>query len=197
MTAGLASNIVGAMNQKFFSQLLALAVFFPVGTTFCLIGQSAVESTSEQRTAEQANGADPALSQPQQATTSTAPAQSATTMETPAAGGQTSQKSDDALRVESYKSQRVQRLLRTAQKSFEKLALEITKAVEKDPTYQNLFTAGDNPPTQQQIYRAHREAVERAMQKPQIKKLKSRAQKDFVEFRKAYNSTLDAKRASP
>jgi hypothetical protein len=102
----------------------------------------------------------------------------------------------DKLRVEAYKSQRVQRHLRATQNAFEKIAEEINKLVEKDEQYLNAIKVVDAPVTEQQRNQARREAVERAMQTAQVKKLKSEAQKHFEEFRRAYNAALEAKKAT-
>jgi len=103
------------------------------------------------------------------------------------------QQDSDSLRVEAYKSKQVQLRLRETKAAFEKLAQQILKTLENDNQYQTLLQR-IIPSQSKELDFAKQQAVERALQTPQIKKLKDQAQRHFEKYRQAYRTALATKK---
>jgi len=103
------------------------------------------------------------------------------------------QQDSDSLRVEAYKSKQVQLRLRETKAAFEKLTQQILKTLENDNQYQTSLQR-ITPSQSKELDFAKQQAVERALQTPQIKKLKDQAQRHFEKYRQAYRTALATKK---
>lgn len=98
---------------------------------------------------------------------------------------------DKSPRQLAHERQNVQRPLRAAQEAFEKAAAKIAEIVEKDQTYLDAIRLKDGVvPTEAQRNAARREAVARAKDNKEVRKLLEEARKHFEDYKKALDTAL-------
>ncbi len=98
------------------------------------------------------------------------------------------------LRLLAHQRQSVQRPLRAAREAFDKAASKISEIIEKDEAFRNAISTKNGPVAEEKRNAARREAVARAKEDIEVRKILEEARKQFEAYRKALEQAMKSQR---